>query len=353
MGWQHSKTKMEDRRKKIKKSICEIFKNLGLSITIECNMKIVNYLDVTLNLSNGTFKPYSKPDNLLTYINTESNHPSNIIKQIPINIQKRLSDHSSNEALFKEAIPPYQKALANAGYNHTFTYSPSDKIKKKNRKRNIIWFNPPYNQSVTNNIGKTFLDIIDTNFPKSHQLHKIFNRNTIKISYSCTRNIQSIINTHNKKIINQRNDKNENKCNCHNKDECPMQNECLSENIVYKASVKSTNTREQTYIGISETTFKKRYANHKKSFNHDKYRNDTELSKHVWAIKDKGEVPEVKWEIVKKCPKYNTNSRKCNLCLGEKLEIIMRDNLLNKRSELVSRCRHLNKHLLRSFDSKD
>ena len=134
-----------------------------------------------------------------------------------------------------------------------------------------------------------------------------------------------------------------------------MHNECLSENIVYKASIKSTNTDEQTYIGISETTFKKRYANHKKSFNHEKYRQNTELSKHVWFIKDRGEEPVIKWEIVKKCAPYNTSSNKCNLCLAEKLEIIMRDkeNLLNKRSELVSKCRHINKHLLKSYDTKD
>ena len=53
-------------------------------------MKIVNYLDITLNLNDGSFRPYHKPDNQTNYIHNESNHPPNILKQIPINIEKIL-----------------------------------------------------------------------------------------------------------------------------------------------------------------------------------------------------------------------------------------------------------------------
>ena len=61
-----------------------------------CNMKIVNYLDVTFNLSDGTHRTYQKPDNIIHYAHVESNHPPNI-KQIPETIEKRLSQLSSNE----------------------------------------------------------------------------------------------------------------------------------------------------------------------------------------------------------------------------------------------------------------
>ena len=76
---------------KFKKRLQKVFKNNGLSVIIECNMKIVNYLDVTFNLNDGTYRPYQKPDNIIQYIHVESNHPPNIIKQIPKAIEKRLS----------------------------------------------------------------------------------------------------------------------------------------------------------------------------------------------------------------------------------------------------------------------
>ena len=55
--------------------------------------------------------------------------------------------------------------------------------KRKNRPRNIIWFNPPYSADTETNVAKTFLKLIDRHFPKSHILHKVFNRNNVKVSY--------------------------------------------------------------------------------------------------------------------------------------------------------------------------
>ena len=40
----------------------------------EPNLRIVNYLDVTLNLNDGSFRPYDKPDDIIQYINKEFNH---------------------------------------------------------------------------------------------------------------------------------------------------------------------------------------------------------------------------------------------------------------------------------------
>ena len=60
-------------------------------------MKRVNYLDVTFNL--GPNQPYQKPDNIIQYINVESNHPPTIIRQIPKTIEKCLSQLSFHEDL--------------------------------------------------------------------------------------------------------------------------------------------------------------------------------------------------------------------------------------------------------------
>ena len=50
---------------------------------------------------------------------------------------------------------------------------------------------------------------------------------------------------------------------------------------------------------MGEATFKKRFSNHKNSFNLNEYKNETELSNEIWRIKNSGHHPKVKWEIVK------------------------------------------------------
>ena len=85
-------------------------------------MKVVNYLDVTFNLNDGTYKPYTKPNNEIKYIHKNSNHPSGVIRQIPVSIESRLSTLSFNEKIVQEAVPPYQKALQISGDRHTLTY---------------------------------------------------------------------------------------------------------------------------------------------------------------------------------------------------------------------------------------
>ena len=108
--------------------------------------------------------------------------------------------------------------------------------KSKTRKRDIIWYNPPFNQAVTTNLGKQFLDLIKKHFPKSNPLSRIINRNTVKLSYSCTKNMGAILKSHNMKILsNTREDNGAKTCNCRKKDQCPLENNCLQKNVVYHA----------------------------------------------------------------------------------------------------------------------
>ena len=86
------KTQLE----RIKKSLQKTFKEFGLEIVAESNLRIVNYLDVTLKLNDGSFRPCDKPDDIIQYINKESNHPPNLIKHLPAYIEKRLSNNSSD-----------------------------------------------------------------------------------------------------------------------------------------------------------------------------------------------------------------------------------------------------------------
>ena len=124
----------------IKKEICRIFNRNGLRITIEANKKIISFLDVTFNLNNSTYQPYTKPNTTLQYVHRESNHPPITTKNIPAGINKRLSSLSSDKASFDKAAPPYQKALDEGGYQYTLHYEPTTTAKRKNRQRsNILW----------------------------------------------------------------------------------------------------------------------------------------------------------------------------------------------------------------------
>ena len=136
--------KLEIYRKKIYNAL----KLLGFKITIYANLKIVNFLNVTLNLRKDTHN----------FIHTSSNYPPSIIKQIPKSINCRLSNNSSNVDIFNKYKHIYNNAQNNSSYKQTLKYTPS-KSKPKHRSRNITWFNPPYNKCITSNIRRDFLNL--------------------------------------------------------------------------------------------------------------------------------------------------------------------------------------------------
>ena len=109
---------------KAKKEICRIFAN-NLRITVEANKKTVSFLDVTLDLTTERFKPYSKQATTPLYVHSRSNHPPNTIRNIPEEINKRLSEISSDEDPFNEAAPVYQEALRMSGYAYNLKFNPA------------------------------------------------------------------------------------------------------------------------------------------------------------------------------------------------------------------------------------
>ena len=101
-----------------RKNIIKIFKDVGFGIDIETNSKVVDFLDITFNLNNGIYKPYKKPNDRLLYINKSSNHPPQIINQLPKIISDRLSRNSSNKEVFNTAKGEYEEALKRSGYSN-------------------------------------------------------------------------------------------------------------------------------------------------------------------------------------------------------------------------------------------
>ena len=153
-----------------RKNIIKIFKECGLSITCEVNRKIVDFLDVRFNLNDETYEPYRKPNNEPVSINKQSNHPPNIIADIPKAIFKHLTSISCNKNVFDRNVDIRQTALKNSDFDGIITYNDqSDQENNVNieeanqarkRKRAIIWYNPPYSVNVKMNIGETFFKLL-------------------------------------------------------------------------------------------------------------------------------------------------------------------------------------------------
>ena len=197
----------------VKKRICAIFRELGLKITVSANRKIIDFLDVNLNLNTGEYKQFRKEGDTPCYVHIQSNHPPSILKNIPKNVNHRLNIISSNERVFNEAKPMYQDALNASGYKHDLTYEKidihsmnnknSEKKKNRSRKRRIFWFNPPWDSRVASDVGAKFLRILDKTIPRGHPLYKLFNRHTVKVSYRCLGNLGKKISVHNQRIFSE------------------------------------------------------------------------------------------------------------------------------------------------------
>ena len=133
-----------------------------------------------------------------------------------------------------------------------------------------------------------FSEIAKETLRRNHRYNKIFNKNNMKVSYSCMDNMTKIINYHNKYVASKKDQGNQNFCNCRNPDNCPFDNKCLTSKIVYFAEIITYNQQpSKVYLKISDTEFKTRFNNHRKSFQYRQNEKDTEISKYIWELKEK------------------------------------------------------------------
>ena len=308
-------------------------------------------------MNTGTHRPFIKPNNTILYVDANSNHPQSIKKNIALGVQKRLSLLSSNEAIFISAAPKYQEALDKAGYKHQLKYDPmatTGTSGKRHRAKKTYWFNPPFSQNVKTNVGAEFLKIVSSSFPKGHPLYSIFNRNTIKVSYRTTGNMSQVISRHNKNISSkaQETDPAKPDCNCQkSKLPCIMGGKCVPGNVVYQGAVTRKDTgHTDYYTGLSQPSWKLRYANHKQNFKTDNQFNRTAtcLSKHIWMLQDQNIQYSLKFKQLVQASSFNPVTEMCRLCLSEKYFIMFKPEgaNINCRSEFFAACRHKTRILL-------
>ena len=101
--------------------------------------------------------------------------------------------------------------------------------------KNILWFIPPFSKNEKTNIGRTFLNVITLHFPKGKTLPKIFNPNNVKFSYSCSRNMNSIVTSHSKKLLTS------------TTQQLGPSKTCLTSSIVYKATITTIMIKKTFY----------------------------------------------------------------------------------------------------------
>ena len=141
-------------------------------------------------------------------------------------------------------------------------------------------------------------------------------------------------------------------CSCRQKSDCPLNQKCLSECLVYNAVVNTSRTKN--YFAICEKNFKERYNNPTSSFKNKSRQKSKEVSSCIWELKENRKNYTIDWLISVKVHPYICGTRKCDLCLSDKLMIAKANSasLLNKRDELVSKCRHMNKFTLKCFKNR-
>lgn len=168
-------------------------------------------------------------------------------------------------------------------------------------------------------------------------------------------NMANIISGHNNKIRGTTDFPTEEGCNCREgTDSCVLGGKCLTKGIVYKCQVtseKTTGQESKEYVGLTATSFKARYSSHKASFKHEEKAHSTALSSHVWELKRKNIPHTLTWSILKMAPPYSKETQTCQLCIVEKTIISLANctTSLNKRNEIIAKCRHRDKWLLKNW----
>ena len=130
-------------------------------------------------------------------------------------------------------------------------------------------------------------------------------------------NIAAIISAHNKQVLKPKIESYG--CDCGDRDSFPIENQCLTPQIVYRVDVSNNKDNETKFhYSLTKTSVKKRYGNHKMSFIHEQHKNETELSKSIWDLTSSHKVPTIKWCIFRNIH-GNVKSDFCKLSLTESI----------------------------------
>ena len=144
---------------------------------------------------------------------------------------------------------------------------------------------------MKNNIGSSFLRLIDKHFKDDDFLGYHFNRQKVKISYSTMPNMKKIITGHNRRLSNPKEEivlkdcDRKGKC----KDDCFEEREkCQSRCCIYQASLQYETPhtsipalkipKEKVYTGLTSNKRRERYNHHHWTFTNERNNPFNQLS---------------------------------------------------------------------------
>ena len=110
--------------------------------------------------------------------------------------------------------------------------------------------------------------------------------------------MKNVIQKYNSKIMEDPRPTNNKTCSCRQKSGCPLNQNCLSECLIYNTVVNTSTTK--IYYGTCEKSFNERYNNHTSSFKSKSRQKSTELSNYIWELKENGENYKIDWLIAMK-----------------------------------------------------
>ena len=195
-----------------------------------------------------------------------------------------------------------------------------------------MWFNSTYILDVSTNIDEKLFSLLDKHFSRKHQLHKLFNHNNVKVSYSSLPNFKSVIDGHNKNILMSK--KNLLDVAVRTKTSYPLKGSWQHKNLLYFCKVSTPDLKENHphYIGFIEHTCKDRLYKHNSSFKYESKRTPTELSNFIWdKKKDKINV-DLDCNILNKAKSYSRVSENACYVLQINIASFSLQRILNKQN---------------------
>ena len=289
-----------------------------------------------------------------------------------------------------------------SGYKYKLKYEKQDlnsfnKKKRRRRRKREYWFNPPWDMNVSTKVGKKFFQILDETIPPGHPLHKVFNRKTVRLSYSTMPNMLKKISVHNSRvtakaladspavtlarddqpttsdndsdvqqleaypcndceeacggfIVNtvdngadvtsahddkvQQQEESED-CNCNGRmGPCPLNGDCMREkSCVYSCKVTRLDTNETETYTGLTAGTFKRRYYGHNSSFNNREAKQTTLSRHCWKLKDDNIQFERHWTILAHAKAYNPVTKVCRLCLKEVYHILYKPETASLNSK--------------------
>ena len=171
------------------------------------------------------------------------------------------------------------------------------------------------------------------------------------MSYRCTANLGQKIGAHNSKILKDTGisqEVDQRTCNCRKRDQFPVENKCLTRSCVYQAVVRRVDGVADSYVGLTENTFKDRWTKHKSSFRSRNPKNASGLSKYIWKLEDENIGFDIDWKIISWSKPFDPGTGVCRLCIREKYFITFKPNMatINSKTEIAGPCLHKASRLL-------